>query len=227
MPLVRGGGETAAGVPIIRAMQQTALRPSGRRSLAKERGFTLFELVITLIIASILVGVAVPNMRQFNLNNRLTAASNDLLHSIQVARNEAITRQANVVVCASDAPTAENPECTYGPFVGWFVFVDANGNWQRDEGEVVLEQHNPVPDAVIVSNDNDGIVSFNFTGFANPAGDKTNTRNVVICDSRGIGARGEASMGRAMIITPTGRARVTKLPAEVEDALEATGGACE
>jgi type IV fimbrial biogenesis protein FimT len=186
-------------------------------------GFSILELMITLALAGVLVGLAVPNMRAFNQNNRLTAASNDLLHAFQVARNEAITRQRNVVVCASNNPTADNPDCSYGPFVGWFVFQDTNNDWQRNEGDIVIDQHNLLSDTVTVRTDNDGIQSFNFSGFANVGGVRRPTRNIVICDTRGVGARGENSMGRALLLTPTGRARVTKAVNEVSDALRATG----
>ena len=78
----------------------------GPASVRTQRGFTLTELMVTVAVAGILAMVAVPNMRTFLQNNRLSAASNDLLRSFYLARTEAIKHQTNVAVCASAVPTA-------------------------------------------------------------------------------------------------------------------------
>ena len=71
----------------------------------RQSGFTLVELMVTLGVGAILVGLVVPNMRDFMRNNRLSGGVNDMLHSLQVARTEAIKRQnGNVVVCGTASP---------------------------------------------------------------------------------------------------------------------------
>jgi len=191
-------------------------------------GFTLMELMITLALAGVLLAIAVPNMRVFGQNNRLTAASNDLLRSFQMARSEAIKRQQNVAVCASADPTAATPACSYGAFNGWIVFQDTNGNWQPDgaPAEPILERHERVDPTVFVRTDNDGIESFNQTGFANPAGARSPTRNIVLCDSRGVHLAAGSSTARAVVISPTGRTRVTKDNTDVTNALGVIGASC-
>lgn len=191
----------------------------------RTRGFTVLELMVTLAVAAILFSVAVPNMQAFARNNRLTAAANDLLRSFHVARTEAIKRQQNVVVCASANPTAASPTCSYGEFTGWIVFQDTNGNWQNDDPAVepIMQRFGPLDASVLVRADADGIESFGRSGFANPAGAKSPTRNVVLCDDRGITAVGGSSTARALLIDPTGRVRVTKDNGEVETASGATG----
>src|SRR5882762_7875806 len=109
----------------------------GSAGMRAHRGFTLTELMVTVAVAGVLAMVAVPNMRTFLQNGRLSSASNDLLRSFNLARTEAIKHQANVVVCASAAPTAAVPQCSYGPFNGWIVFQDTNLNWQWDNGEPI------------------------------------------------------------------------------------------
>src|SRR5205814_10368713 len=97
----------------------------GSASVRTQRGFTLTELLVTVAVAGVLAMMAVPNMRSFVQNNRLSSASNDLLRSFNLARTEAIKHQTNVVVCASAAPMAAVPTCSYGSFNGWIVFQDS------------------------------------------------------------------------------------------------------
>jgi prepilin-type N-terminal cleavage/methylation domain-containing protein len=209
-------------------MQST---PQAFRTSRLQRGFSLFELMMALAIAGVLVGLAAPNMRSFTQNNRLTAASNDLLRAFQIARSESITRQRTVVVCASNNPTADTAVCSYDAFTGWIVFEDNNNNWQRDDGDTLIDQHNTINEELTVRTDNDAIVSFNSTGFANLAGARTPSANVVICDARYVDDNpvepdGPSVGGRALVITPTGRARVTKVATEVKAARMSTGEAC-
>lgn len=188
-----------------------------------QRGFTLFELMATIALAAVIVGLAIPNMSTFSKNNRLTGASNDLLRSFQVARSEAIKRQRNVVVCASSSPTASNASCSYGAFSGWIVFQDTDNDMQHDAGEPYIEQHNVVDEEMTVANDNDGIQSYGPAGFANPSGAKVPTRNIAIYDKRGNHQVDGNSTARAVVITQTGRVRVTRLYPEVSTAFSAIG----
>ena len=194
-------------------------------SKGAQRGFTLVELMVVITIAAILGAVIMPNMRNFLRNSRLSSGVNDLLHSLNLARSEAVKRQANagvalnVVVCGSTAPTAANPACTYNTFSGWFVFVDLNNNWQHDNGEPVLEAHAPLDASVTVKTDaNNDIVSYSPTGFSNlPAGAAAviPTNTIVLCDARQVTAVGAQSTARALFISPTGRARSSNLYADI------------
>jgi len=182
--------------------------------------------MITLAVVGVLLTVGMPSMRNFAQNNRLSAAANDLLRSLQLGRTEAINRQSSVIVCASSNPTATNPTCSYSEFRGWIVAQDTNGNWQVDSTEPVIERHELIDSQVIARTDANGIVSYNASGFANPAGAKTPSANVVFCDKRGIVKVSGSSLGRAMLILPTGRARVSRDDGEVNTSLSATGGTC-
>jgi type IV fimbrial biogenesis protein FimT len=195
------------------------------RHLRRHSGFTIFELMLTLGVAAVIAAIAVPNVRDFIRNNRLSSVANDLLRGTQVARSEAAKRQANVAFCATTNPSATAPTCSYGAFRGWIVFEDTNNNWQADSGDVVINRHDLVDASVTVVNDNGGIVSYGPSGFANPPGTKTPTRNIVICDSRGNADLGTNSAARAVLIEATGRSRVTKLTTEISTAM-GTAGAC-
>lgn len=66
------------------------------------RGFTLLELLTTLTVAAILVGVAIPNFKILIQNDRQAAQVNSLLTALTLARSEAIKRGGNTTasVCA-------------------------------------------------------------------------------------------------------------------------------
>jgi len=199
-------------------------------------GFSLIELMVTLSVAAILIGLVAPNMRVFLLNNQLSGGVNDMLHSIQVARTEAIKRQlpagGGVVVCGTADPTVADAAltCDYATFKAWFVFVDSNANWQHDANEPVIERHGLLDAKVFVKTDaNARIISFAASGFANPTGLKVPMRTVVLCDSRGVQqASGTSATARALFITRTGRARASSAWNDVKNvALPlVVGGSC-
>src|SRR5918995_1551586 len=97
----------------------TVTRP---RRHGRSRGFTLIELLVALTIAAILFAIGVPMFRDASLGGRLSAAANNLLASVQLARSEAIKRNLPVTVCASSAGAT----CAGGG--GWeqgWIVVDA------------------------------------------------------------------------------------------------------
>lgn len=184
-------------------------------------GFTLLELMVTVTVVAILLGLAVPSFSDIIRNNRLTAAANDLLHSTHLARSEAIKRQATVVVCASGDSTAETPACNDGPFREWIVFVDTNSNFIVDALEPVVERHGALDASVTVRNDRNALVSYSSSGFATPAGVKSPSSRVVLCDLRGN------ANARALVIASTGRTRVTKDGGDISEAIGIAGGCAQ
>lgn len=83
-------------------------------------GFTLFELLITVAIAGIVAGLAIPSFNTMIRNNSSISVSNEFSDSLGYARSEAIKRANRVSVCASKAGTACDGEWKQG----YIVFVD-------------------------------------------------------------------------------------------------------
>ena len=159
----------------------------------RHSGFTLMELMVTLAVAGIVLGMAVPNFRSFMLNSRLTSAANDFIVALHAARTEAVKRQLPVAMCATDDAGQAVPECSGGAYSQWVVWVDADNDWEPDNAanEPVLLRHMGVAQGVMVrvNADETGIVKFRPNGFAaDAAAGQVPTSNVVICDSRGTAA---------------------------------------
>lgn len=115
--------------------------------LRDQRGLTAIELMVTLAILAILIGIAAPSMSRFVVQWRLSNAVNAVTGSLRIARTEAIARARAVVVCQLRAGTAV--DCETGSdgndfAAGWIVFVnnDRDGDFSYSEStdEVLLRQ---------------------------------------------------------------------------------------
>lgn len=89
----------------------------------KEQGFTLFELIVTLAVAGIILSFGVPGFMSFIDNTRATSSTNDLITALNLARSEAIRRAATVTVCSTTDGATCDGDGNWG--TGWLVH-DAN-----------------------------------------------------------------------------------------------------
>lgn len=88
-------------------------------------GFTLVELMITIVVLVIIISVGLPGFQQYIASSRSTALSNDLLTASQLARSEAVKRSENVNVCRRNAAgTACANDTDWS--AGWMVISEAN-----------------------------------------------------------------------------------------------------
>lgn len=67
------------------------------------RGFTLIEIIITIVVAAVLATLAAPSFREYMTNQKISNASFDLVASLAFARSEAITRNAAVDIIPANA----------------------------------------------------------------------------------------------------------------------------
>lgn len=92
------------------------------------RGVTLIELMVTLAVMAVLLGIAAPSVTQFIVSNRLTSQANGLLADLSRARSEAGARHTPVTVCAAADSTTCAAASTTNWESGWLVFVDADAD---------------------------------------------------------------------------------------------------
>lgn len=220
----------------------------------RQHGFTLWELLMTLLVAGILLGIGVPNVMEFQRNGAMTAVANDMVTGVLMARAEAVKRQAPVAWCLSNNPTAVAPTCLPGAatdsvsgglaITGFIVWVDENnnldgngariltdatdGNAAVDAGELVLMQ-SVAPVGTLQISANCGHVSFAPTGFTRQAGGlcfPLPVRSILLCDDRGRRvAGGSLSSARIVQIDRPGRGQVLTETAEVDPVIASLAGA--
>ncbi|MCP3670505.1 MAG: prepilin-type N-terminal cleavage/methylation domain-containing protein [Gammaproteobacteria bacterium] len=89
-------------------------------------GFTLIELMITVLVLSLLLGVAVPSMMSMIENNSVVAESNELVASLLLARSEAVKTERDTHFSITGD--------------GWTSFVDLDDDGTEDvnDGESLV-----------------------------------------------------------------------------------------
>ena len=82
-------------------------------------GFTLIELMMTMVIVGILVTLAAPSFNNFVLKSRVNSAATELQMSLLLARSEAAKRSSSVTITPVDTTAWTQ---------GWSVtYVDGGG----------------------------------------------------------------------------------------------------
>lgn len=66
------------------------------RSTALSAGFTLVELMMAIVILAIVMAIAVPSYREYIQNLQIRNAAESVLRGLQLARTEAVSRNAPV-----------------------------------------------------------------------------------------------------------------------------------
>jgi len=180
----------------------------------KQKGFTLAELIVAIVILGILATLAAPSFRETLRSNRLATSANTFLSALNLARSEAVKLNQRVVVCKSDVDntaSGQDPRCaTGGGFEqGWVVFVDADNDAEIDADEVVLRVQNALSgETVLTSSDTsrelDNYVSYLGNGRTRAVNGMTQNGCLQLTDAPDAGN----PKYRRILINTIGRVRV-------------------
>jgi type IV fimbrial biogenesis protein FimT len=105
------------------------------------RGFTLLELLITLIILALILTMGIPNFSKQLHNTRLKTTTLSLLEAVAATRTQAVS--INKRATLKHQGTWED---------GWEAFIDRNNNGLRDEEEKLFLSHEKIQDIRITAN---------------------------------------------------------------------------
>ena len=164
----------------------------------RAQGMTLIELLTAILVVAILMGLATPSFREFSQNNRMVAATNDLVTALNLARSEALRRATTTVVCAS----ADQATCSGAVnwTTGWVAFNDANNNGNVDADEL-LQSWGGISGGLVASASQDR-AAYNAMGMAQLPGNITFRVGAPTCTGNHVGQT---------VISTIGSVRSTKV----------------
>jgi type IV fimbrial biogenesis protein FimT len=163
-----------------------------------QSGFTLIELMIVLLIASVLSVMGGPMLAETVKKNRLRAEADRMLSTLNLTRSEAVKRNLPVSICQS----SDGASCVGDWEDGWIVFTNSDGDNTVDAG---VDQVIRVFEGVNTGYNLNATVSANtLTYFADGSyAGGAGVINVCAPDAN-------ASQGWSLILNTVGRARAMK-----------------
>lgn len=172
-----------------------------------QRGITLIELMVTIAVMAILLGIAVPSFNDALLGSKLGSHANNLVATINMARSEAIKRNVPVTLCAS----ADGASCaTSGGWEqGWVVRCRTSDNLTCNAGGanwIVLHRQQAASSGLKIT-ETSSILTMTFA----PTGVGATPVTLTVCRA----APSAGSQERVVRVSGTGRAHVSKTTAGV------------
>ena len=162
-------------------------------------GFTLTELMATVAVAAVGASLALPALSGAVADQQRATAINDLVGSLHLARNTAITRNAAVTICASD----DGESCTDTDWEsGWIVFPDADLDRSPDGGEL-LAGGGAGGQVLLRSEAFSPYLSYRPGGQMMIDSPEQNSGEFIVCDARGT------DEAKVIAILPAGLPRLT------------------
>jgi len=186
--------------------------------MKKQSGFTLIELMVTLIIAGILYAVAGPSISNVVSEKQSVATTNELLAALHIARSEAVKLNQRVTICESSNGTSCSSTGEWEN--GWIVFIDSLGAASASTGmacantttNCLLRVHGAVNDSKLTirgfNQDSTVVNAFTFTSRGLPKDNAGNGQSGVfsVCN-KDIGGN---DFFRVVALSFSGRVRVSE-----------------
>lgn len=164
-----------------------------------EAGLTLMELLVTIAVLGVLLGIGLPAFGGLVQENRLTAATNHFVAALHATRSEAVRRNLRVTLCKS--ANADQCVATGGWEQGWIVFVDSDSTGERSEDDPILIVGGGFRDGISIAGNAmvENYISYVGLGSTRRANGSLQMGTITLC---------AGDSGRRIIISRTGRARV-------------------
>ncbi|NIB40246.1 prepilin-type N-terminal cleavage/methylation domain-containing protein [Pseudomaricurvus alkylphenolicus] len=160
-----------------------------------ESGFTLFELIIAMALAAILVGLGVPSFNTAIDNYQARTNMTRVQSSMVFARSEASKRGTTVSVCRTDNGSTCSDEEDTDWDAGWLIFVDEDGAGDLDAGtDEIIKVVNALSGFTLTSAVD--VITYSANGAVTPA-------TFDLCPNSG-----ESDYARGLVLVATGRPRV-------------------
>lgn len=174
----------------------------GAATCGRQAGFSLIELMVTIAVAAILLGLALPSFTASIRSNRVSSAANTLLATINFARMEAMRSKETAQICPNNKGA-----CGGNWSQGLLVWTDEDrsGGLNGDEVRRIVEPRSGVVVNVAGANVVEGAESIAFSA----RGRRIGTANTVIEIKSEVCEKGVANR-RSIAINAAGHADINR-----------------
>ncbi len=165
-----------------------------QKNHSRQRGYTILEIMIVILIVGVLFGLAVPSFQAAMVRNNGRTVVTQWQESFYFAQSEAMRLQNRVSLCAS----TDGQTCNGATFAqGWIVF-DTGNNSRTGESTVLRDVPSPDLNGLTITN-NTGRKSYDFDGAGRLSGFVGDTITFTV--TRG----GSAQYSRVLTLNREGR----------------------
>lgn len=165
-------------------------------STKRSSGFTLIELMVTLLVAAVLMGLGAPGIANLMERNRLQTSTDNLFTTLMVTRSEALKRNRRVTLCKSSTGTGCTDAAEWHQ--GWLVYADTDNDGAADPNEILrVEAALRLGDTLYATGAFADDLSYDMDGTSSGAG------TFVMCN-----ADQDTQFGREIQVEVTGRPRL-------------------
>ena len=164
--------------------------------IIKNQGFTLYELLITLVLVGLISSLAIPAFSGTVARQKQRVEIDALFHALHLARKESIMRRKVVSLCPSLDLETCSPSRDWSS--GWLMFEnkDRDSPPRVDRGEPVLTRHRVLEQVRIKANRKGFTLRATFLRATNGT--------FVVCDTE------NRIQPKALVVSYTGRPRVVR-----------------
>lgn len=163
-----------------------------------ERGFTLLELLITLLLVGIIAAWGLPNFQALGERTAQTSEVNRLQSAFSLARNTAISQRRQVTLC----PTTENREACADDWSGELMIVRGDKTESIAADDILRIMHAQQDTQVTYSR---GWSRIRYSALGYTSG---YNGSFAICSGSGT----EDSQGKKLVLSQLGRLRIDEAP---------------
>ena len=169
------------------------------------RGFTLIELMLVVAVLGIIVLIAAPSFQRAIHSNQLRTETSRLLSALNLARSEAISRNAIVSLCPSRYASDGVAACSKTYADGWIIFTNSDRDRVVDEGsDNIVKAFEGLPAGYSLTNktaskDASELISYR------PDGSSRRNMTLLICSPRDW-----SILSWSVVLNMVGRPRVAR-----------------